>query len=67
MALAEVGDSNANSGIFLHIADLKNPFPKGIECNLQAGRAGLFVLLGRPRPCRVPATPGRGTSLLPLS
>ena len=40
------GDSNANSGIFLHIADLKNPFPNGIECNLQAGRAGLFVLLG---------------------
>ena len=26
------GDSNANSGIFLHIADLKNPFPNGIEC-----------------------------------
>ena len=22
------GDSNANSGIFLHIADLKNPFPE---------------------------------------
>ena len=42
------GDSNANSGIFLHIADLKNPFPNGIECNLQAGRAGLFVLLGGP-------------------
>lgn len=42
------GDSNANSGIFLHIADLKNPFPNGIECNLQAGRAGLFVLLEAP-------------------
>ena len=40
------GDSNANSGIFLHIVDFQNPFPNGIECNLQAGRAGLFVLLG---------------------
>ena len=40
------GDTNANSGIFLHITDLTNPFPNTIECNLQAGRAGLFVLLG---------------------
>lgn len=40
------GDNKANSGIFLHMIDTKNPFPNSIECNLQAGRAGLFVLLG---------------------
>lgn len=36
----------SNSGIFLHIADPKNPFPNGIECQLHAGDAGDFVLLG---------------------
>lgn len=36
----------ANSGIFLLIADTKNPFPNGIECQLHAGNAGDFVLLG---------------------
>ena len=37
-----------NSGIFLTIAEVKpgNPFPNGIECQLQAGNAGDFVLLG---------------------
>ena len=40
------GDQNANSGIFLLIADPKNPFPNGIECNLMLGNAGDFVLLG---------------------
>lgn len=36
----------SNSGIFLLIKDPKNPFPKGIECQLHAGDAGDFVLLG---------------------
>lgn len=36
----------SNSGIFLLIADPKNPFPNGIECQLHAGDAGDFVLLG---------------------
>lgn len=38
----------SNSGIFLQIAETKdgNPFPNGIECQLQAGNAGDFVLLG---------------------
>ena len=40
------GDNGANSGIFLLIADTKNPFPNGIECQLHAGDAGDFVLLG---------------------
>jgi hypothetical protein len=35
-----------NSGIFLLIADPKNPFPNGIECQLKAGSAGDLVLLG---------------------
>ena len=36
----------SNSGIFLLIEDATNPFPKGIECQLHAGDAGDFVLLG---------------------
>lgn len=36
----------ANSGIFLIIADPSNPFPNGVECQLKAGNAGDFVLLG---------------------
>ncbi len=40
------GGEKANSGIFLLIAEPKNPFPNGIECQLQAGNAGDFVLLG---------------------
>jgi hypothetical protein len=35
-----------NSGIFLLIEEQKNPFPNGIECQLAAGSAGDFVLLG---------------------
>jgi hypothetical protein len=35
-----------NSGIFILIEDPKNPFPNGIECQLAAGDAGDFVLLG---------------------
>lgn len=52
----------ANSGVFLLIEELKNPFPNGVECQLHAGDAGDFVLLsgsdlaeykapsGQPRP-----------------
>jgi hypothetical protein len=39
-------DEATNSGIFLLIADPANPFPNGIECQLRAGYAGDFVLLG---------------------
>jgi hypothetical protein len=35
-----------NSGIFLLIEEPSNPFPNGTECNLMAGNAGQFVLLG---------------------
>lgn len=37
-----------NSGIFLLIEEVRdgNPFPNGIECQLAAGKAGDFVLLG---------------------
>lgn len=52
----------SNSGIFLLLEKLDNPFPNGIECQLHAGDAGDFVLLngsdlaeyqkpsGQPRP-----------------
>ena len=36
----------SNSGIFVLIEDPTNPFPKGVECQLKAGLAGDFVLLG---------------------
>lgn len=36
----------SNSGIFLLIEEPNNPFPNGIECQLKAGNAGDFVLLG---------------------
>lgn len=36
----------SNSGIFVLIEEPKNPFPKGIECQLMHGKAGDFVLLG---------------------
>ncbi len=41
-------DKATNSGIFLAIAEVQkgNPFPNGIECQLKAGLAGDFVLLG---------------------
>lgn len=35
----------SNSGVFILIEDPANPFPKGIECQLMAGKAGDFVLL----------------------
>lgn len=35
----------SNSGIFLLIEEPANPFPKGIECQLKAGRAGDLVML----------------------
>ena len=39
-------DEATNSGIFLIIAETTNPFPNGIECQLKAGSAGDFVMLG---------------------
>ena len=35
-----------NSGIFLLIDETSCPFPRCVECNLQAGNAGTYVLLG---------------------
>ena len=39
-------DGPANSGIFLIVQEVKNPFPKAVECQLKAGNVGDFVLLG---------------------
>ena len=38
--------AGTNSGVFLLIEDTTVPFPKCIECNLMAGGAGIFVVLG---------------------
>ena len=35
-----------NSGVFINIGATSNPFPECIECNLQKGKAGKYVLLG---------------------
>lgn len=35
----------SNSGIFFLIEEPANPFPRGIECQLKAGKAGDLVLL----------------------
>ncbi len=40
-----VGEAT-NSGVFLLVSELSNPFPNAVECNLMAGNAGDFVLLG---------------------
>ncbi|MBP6175612.1 MAG: DUF1080 domain-containing protein [Fermentimonas sp.] len=34
-----------NSGVFFLIEETNNPFPKGVECQLMAGKAGDLVLL----------------------
>ena len=39
-------DEESNSGVFVLIEEPLNPFPNGIECQLAAGKAGDFVLLG---------------------
>jgi hypothetical protein len=51
-------DEATNSGIFLLIEDPKNPFPNGIECQLAAGNAGDFVLLGGSDLAEFQARPG---------
>lgn len=60
------GGENANSGIFLLIADPKNPFPNGIECQLQAGNAGDFVLLGGSDLAEFQAKPGESRPAFPV-
>src|SRR5690554_5885825 len=39
-------EEESNSGVFVLIEEPLNPFPNGIECQLAAGKAGDFVLLG---------------------
>ena len=56
----------ANSGIFLSIADLKNPFPNGVECQLHAGDAGDFVLLGGSDLAEYQGKPGQPRPAFPV-
>lgn len=60
------GEEKANSGIFLLIADPKNPFPNGIECQLHAGDAGDFVLLGGSDLMQFQETPGKPRPAFPV-
>lgn len=41
--------AGTNSGIFMNLEDLDTPFPKCVECNLQAGKAGKIVLINGAR------------------
>lgn len=56
----------SNSGIFLMIADPKNPFPNGIECQLHAGDAGDFVLLGGSDLLQFQNAPGQPRPAFPV-
>lgn len=55
-----------NSGIFLLIEDPKNPFPNGIECQLHAGDAGDFVLLGGSDLAEFTHAPGKPRPAFPV-
>jgi hypothetical protein len=56
----------SNSGIFLLIADPTNPFPNGIECQLKAGSAGDFVMLGGSSLAEYEAPEGGPTTRFPV-
>lgn len=60
------GENNANSGIFLLIEDPKKPFPNGIECQLCAGKAGDFVLLGGSDLAEFQNKPGQKRPAFPV-
>lgn len=59
-------NGESNSGIFLLIADPKNPFPNGIECQLHAGDAGDFVLLGGSDLVEFQSRPGEPRPAFPV-
>jgi len=59
-------DEPTNSGIFLIIAETTNPFPNGIECQLSAGNAGDFVLLGGSDMLEYKAPEGRQRPRFPV-
>lgn len=41
--------AGTNSGVFMHLEDLDTPFPRCVECNLQASKAGKIVLINGAR------------------
>ena len=59
-------DEPTNSGIFLIIAETTNPFPNGIECQLAAGNAGDFVMLGGSDMVEYQAPEGRERPRFPV-
>jgi len=59
-------DEPTNSGIFLIIEETTNPFPNGIECQLAAGNAGDFVMLGGSDMIEYQAPEGRERPRFPV-
>ncbi|MDD4193384.1 MAG: DUF1080 domain-containing protein [Mangrovibacterium sp.] len=59
-------EGESNSGIFLLIEDPQNPFPNGIECQLAAGKAGDFVLLGGSELSEFKPAPGKAKTKFPV-
>ncbi|MCD7929902.1 MAG: DUF1080 domain-containing protein [Tannerellaceae bacterium] len=59
-------EGESNSGIFLLIEDIKNPFPNGIECQLHAGNAGDFVCLGGSDLAEFSVRPGEERPAFPV-
>ncbi|MCD8044946.1 MAG: DUF1080 domain-containing protein [Tannerellaceae bacterium] len=59
-------EGESNSGIFLLIEEIKNPFPNGIECQLHAGNAGDFVCLGGSDLAEFSVRPGEERPAFPV-
>jgi Domain of Unknown Function (DUF1080). len=59
-------DEPTNSGIFVMIAETTNPFPNGIECQLGAGNAGDFVMLGGSNMLEYQVPEGRERPRFPM-
>lgn len=55
-----------NSGIFLFVQDEEKVWPNAIECNLQAGNTGTFVLLGGSDIAEYKSKPGEKRPEFPV-
>lgn len=55
-----------NSGIFLFVQDDNKVWPNAIECNLQAGNTGTFVLLGGSNIAEYKGKPGEPRPKFPV-
>lgn len=55
-----------NSGIFLFVQDDNKVWPNSVECNLQAGNTGTFVLLGGSDIAEYKGKPGEKRPAFPV-